>query len=108
LIDITKSGSRRECLDHVILFSETHLRRILSCYFRYYHRTTTHLSLSKDCPDPRRIQPPSAGKKGIDGFKGGRSAKNYISISKTSRDRDARSARPGRRAAAHALFSKHR
>jgi hypothetical protein len=33
LIDITKSGSRRECLDHVIVFSETHLRRVLSCYF---------------------------------------------------------------------------
>jgi Fic family protein len=34
---------------------------------------------------PRSIQPPSAGKKGIDGFKGGLSANNYISISKTSR-----------------------
>ena len=53
---------RRECLDHVIIFSETHLRRVLSRYFRYYHRSRTHLSLRKDCPDPRRIQPPSAGK----------------------------------------------
>jgi putative transposase len=53
---------RRECLDHVIIFNETHLRRVLSCYFRYYHRSRTHLSLRKDCPDPRRIQPPSAGK----------------------------------------------
>jgi Fic family protein len=51
----------------------------------FYHRTSTHLSLSNDCPDPRRIQPPSAGKKGIDGFKAGLSADNYISISKTSR-----------------------
>jgi putative transposase len=53
---------RRECLDHVIIFNETHLRRVLSCYFRYYHKSRTHLSLNKDCPDPRRIQPPSAGK----------------------------------------------
>ena len=53
---------RRDCLDHVIIFDETHLRRVLSCYFRYYHRSRTHLSLNKDCPDPRSIQPPSAGK----------------------------------------------
>ena len=53
---------RRDCLDHVIIFNETHLRRVLSCYFRYYHRSRTHLSLNKDCPDPRSIQPPSTGK----------------------------------------------
>ena len=53
---------RRDCLDHVIIFNERHLRRVLSCYFRYYHRSRTHLSLNKDCPDPRSIQPPSAGK----------------------------------------------
>src|SRR5437870_13456191 len=34
---------------------------VLSRYFRYHHRTRTHLSLNKDCPQPRRIQPPSAG-----------------------------------------------
>jgi len=53
---------RRDCLDHVIIFNERHLRRVLSCYFRYYHRSRTHLSLNKDCPEPRSIQPPSAGK----------------------------------------------
>jgi transposase InsO family protein len=53
---------RRECLDHVIIFNETHLRRVLSCDFRYYHKSRTHLLLNKDCPDSRRIQPPSAGK----------------------------------------------
>jgi putative transposase len=53
---------RRECLDYVIIFNETHLRRVLSCYFRYYHQSRMHLSLNKECPDPRRIQPPSAGK----------------------------------------------
>ena len=53
---------RRDCLDHVIIFNETHLRRVLSCYVRYHHRSWTHLSLRKDCPDPRRIQPPSVGK----------------------------------------------
>ena len=52
---------RRECLDHVIVFDERHLRRVLSEYVRYHHRSRTHLSLAKDCPEPRPIQPPSAG-----------------------------------------------
>jgi putative transposase len=53
---------RRECLDHVIIFDEHHLRAGLSLYFHYYHRTRTHLSLNKDCPQPRHIQLPCAGK----------------------------------------------
>jgi len=53
---------RRECLDHVIILSERHLRRILSSYFDYYHRSRTHLSLEKDCPEPRPVHPPDAGK----------------------------------------------
>ena len=52
---------RRECLDHVIIFNDRHLRRVLSSYFQYHHRARTHLSLDKDCPQPRRIQPPSVG-----------------------------------------------
>ena len=52
---------RRECLDHVVIFSERHLRRVLSSYFDYYHRTRTHLSLDKDCPDSRPVQPPASG-----------------------------------------------
>jgi putative transposase len=46
---------RRECLDHLIVFSEHHLRRVLSSYEDYYHRTRTHLSLRKDCPNPRPV-----------------------------------------------------
>src|SRR5450755_3963577 len=53
---------RRECLDHIIIFNEHHLRRVLSSYFQYHHQTRTHLSLNKDCPLPRSIQLPSAGK----------------------------------------------
>ena len=52
---------RRECLDHIIVFDERHLRRVLSTYFEYHHRGRTHLSLGKDCPEPRPVQPPSAG-----------------------------------------------
>ena len=52
---------RRECLDHIIIFDERHLRRVLSTYFQYHHQSRTHLSLNKDCPEPRPIQPPSAG-----------------------------------------------
>src|SRR5262252_4407637 len=43
---------RRECLDHVIIFNERHLRHVLSSYFQYHHDTRTHLSLGKDCPRP--------------------------------------------------------
>jgi transposase InsO family protein len=52
---------RRECLDHVIILSERHLRRVLSSYFHYHHDARTHLSLDKDCPRPRAVQlPPQA------------------------------------------------
>ena len=53
---------RRECLYHVVIFDERHLRRVLSSYFRYYHQTRTHLSLGKDCPESRPIHLPAAGK----------------------------------------------
>ena len=39
-----------------------HLRRILSCYLDYYHRSRTHLSLGKDSPEPRSAQPLGPGK----------------------------------------------
>jgi transposase InsO family protein len=41
---------RRECLDHVVVFSEAHLRRILRSYADYHNRVRTHLSLDKDAP----------------------------------------------------------
>src|SRR2546430_8269086 len=53
---------RRECLDHVLLLSERHLRRILARYFAYYHRARTHLALDKDAPDIRPIELPEAGR----------------------------------------------
>ena len=52
---------RRECLDHVIVMGEKHLRRILHSYLAYYHRSRTHLSLAKDAPDERPIQRPEKG-----------------------------------------------
>jgi transposase InsO family protein len=52
---------RRECLDHVIVVGERHLRRILSDYLTYYHGSRTHLSLEKDAPTPRRAQAISDG-----------------------------------------------
>ncbi len=53
---------RRECLNHVIIFDERHLRGVLSSYFCYYHKTRTHLSLDKDCPESRTVHLPAAGK----------------------------------------------
>ena len=52
---------RRECLDHMIVLGEQHLRRILTAYFSYYHKSRTHLSLGKDAPEPRTVHPPSMG-----------------------------------------------
>ena len=53
---------RRECLDHVIVFHGSSLRRILTSYFEYYHRSRTHLSLGKDSPEPRSTQPQEMGR----------------------------------------------
>ena len=53
---------RRECLDHVVVIGERHLREILSKYVDYYNGTRTHLSLSKDAPKPRTLQLPSQGR----------------------------------------------
>ena len=52
---------RRECLDYVIVLSEAHLCRILGAYIGYYQGSRTHLSLDKDAPDPREVQPPTMG-----------------------------------------------
>jgi transposase InsO family protein len=53
---------RRECLNHVLVLGERHLRRILARYFEYYHRARTHLSLDKDAPDVRSVELPEAGR----------------------------------------------
>ncbi len=47
---------RRECLDRVIIFSETHLRRVLKEYFEYYNDWRVHQSLGMDAPEGRKIQ----------------------------------------------------
>jgi putative transposase len=52
---------RRECLDHVIVFSEASLRRTLASHFSYYHETRPHLSLAKDSPKARPVQPLEPG-----------------------------------------------
>ncbi len=48
---------RRDCLDHVIVFNEQHLRGTLRDYFKYYHTCRTHLSLNKDPPETRTVEP---------------------------------------------------
>jgi len=52
---------RRECLNHVLVLGERHLRRTLARYFAYYHRARTHLSLGKDAPHGRPIESPELG-----------------------------------------------
>jgi len=52
---------RRECLDHVLVLGERHLRRTLTRYLAYYHEARTHLSLDKDAPDGRSVERPERG-----------------------------------------------
>jgi transposase InsO family protein len=47
---------QRECLDHIVVFGEQHLRHLLNSYREYYNEARTHLSVSKDAPVPRAIQ----------------------------------------------------
>src|SRR5262245_24261949 len=47
---------RRECLDHIVVLGERHLRQVLLLCMDYYKRVRTHLSLNKDAPLPRAIQ----------------------------------------------------
>ena len=47
---------RRECVDHIVVLGEAHLRRILESYTRYYNDIRTHRSLDKDAPAFRPIQ----------------------------------------------------
>jgi len=53
---------RRECLDHVIVWNERSLRRLLHNYFAYYQRSRTHLALDKDAPELRAVEPPEQGR----------------------------------------------
>ena len=52
---------RRECLDHVIVFTAAGLQRVLARYVEYYERSRTHLALDKDVPASRPVSPASAG-----------------------------------------------
>lgn len=47
---------RRECLDHIVVLGEEHLRRILKSYADYYNGVRTHRSLNKDAPVSRPVQ----------------------------------------------------
>ena len=53
---------RKECLDHIIVQNERHLKWILKEYINnYYHPSRTHLSLEKDCPEGREVEPSGWG-----------------------------------------------
>ena len=52
---------RRDCLNHVIVLNERHLKRLLHSYFSYYHTARTHLALDKQSPEPRQVSSPDRG-----------------------------------------------
>ena len=53
---------RRECLDHFVILSEAHLRRLLCRYRSYYNRSRPHQALENNGPIPRQVQLPSPGR----------------------------------------------
>jgi putative transposase len=61
LVERLIGSIRRECLDHVIVLDQNHLRRILTSYFSYYHQSRPHLSLKRNSPIPREVESPSKG-----------------------------------------------
>jgi hypothetical protein len=52
---------RRECLDHVVVINQAHLRELLESYLIYFHQSRTHLALDKDAPEFRSVQGPERG-----------------------------------------------
>ena len=56
LVERLIGSARHECTDHVIVFNEEHLQRILSKYARYYNEVRAHLSLGKDASCTRPIE----------------------------------------------------
>ena len=48
-------STRRECLDHIVVWNARGLRRVLSAYVAYYSSSRTHLSLNKDAPISRPV-----------------------------------------------------
>jgi hypothetical protein len=53
---------RRDCLDHMVVFNEASMYRHVKAYVSYYQHTRTHLSLAKDAPETRAVQPPELGR----------------------------------------------
>jgi putative transposase len=53
---------RRECLDHVMVFNQAALYRHVKSFVTYDHKSRTHMSLDKDTPEPRPVQPPEIGR----------------------------------------------
>jgi len=48
--------ARWECIDHIVVFGERHLRHVLRSYMTYHNDARTHLSLNKDAPVPRAVE----------------------------------------------------
>jgi hypothetical protein len=61
IVERLMGSIRRECLDHVIVLDERHLRWLLTEYFCYYHYWRIHRAFAMDCPMPWLVQRPEVG-----------------------------------------------
>ena len=61
LVERVIGSIRHECLDHFVILSEAHLRRLLRRFRAYYNSSRPHQALESNSPIPRDVQPPSRG-----------------------------------------------
>jgi transposase InsO family protein len=55
---------RRECLDHLLVVSEAHLRRVLNEYVQYFNRSRPHQGIDQRIPEPQESTPSASGERG--------------------------------------------
>jgi hypothetical protein len=60
-VERSVGSARRECFDHVIVFNEAGVRKLMTLYCAYHEKSRTHLALDKDTPIPRPVMPPGDG-----------------------------------------------
>jgi hypothetical protein len=56
------STLRRELLDHLIVLGKRHVLRLVGQHVADCNENRPHMSLNRDAPIPRAVEPPSAGK----------------------------------------------
>ena len=54
-VERVNGSIRRECTDHIVVWNERHLKKVLRDYFDYYNNDRTHLGIQKETPIERQV-----------------------------------------------------